>query len=116
MPDRKTKKTRTNPARKAGPSGPTTGSYFRSLELENVRCFSERQTLILSDGDGRPTQWTILLGENGTGKTTILQLLAIFHWINSFGRERVPDAAGAEMIRELIRGYLLREGLIRNPD
>src|SRR5262249_45956604 len=49
---------------------------FLSLELENVRCFSEKQRLDLSDGHGRPARWTILLGENGTGKTTILQLLA----------------------------------------
>ncbi len=51
------------------------GSYFLSLELENVRCFSERRMLDLADGNGRPARWTILLGENGTGKTTILQLL-----------------------------------------
>jgi predicted ATPase len=76
MPDRKTKKAPTRRARKGGRSSPTTGSYFLSLELENVRCFSERQTLDLSDGHGRPARWTILLGENGTGKTTILQLLA----------------------------------------
>ena len=76
MPDRKTKKARRNGARKSGRSSPTTGSYFLSLELENVRCFSEKQTLDLSDGNGRPARWTILLGENGTGKTTILQLLA----------------------------------------
>ena len=77
MPDRKTKKTRTKPARKNGRSGPTTGSYFLSLEIENVRCFAERQALDLSDGNGRPARWTILLGENGAGKTTILQLLAV---------------------------------------
>ena len=53
---------------------PTTGSYFLSLELENVRCFSEKQMLDLSDGNGRPARWTILFGENGTGKTTILQV------------------------------------------
>ena len=34
--------------------------------------------LDLSDGQGRPARWTILLGENGTGKTTALQLLEIF--------------------------------------
>ncbi len=34
------------------------------------------QTLDLSDGQGRPTQWTILLGDNGSGKTTLLQTLA----------------------------------------
>jgi predicted ATP-binding protein involved in virulence len=76
MPDRKTKKAPRKAARKNGRPSPTTGSYFLSLELENVRCFSERQTLDLSDGNGRPARWTILLGENGTGKTTILQLLA----------------------------------------
>jgi energy-coupling factor transporter ATP-binding protein EcfA2 len=57
---------------------PTTGSYFLSLELENVRCFSTRQILDLKDSNGWPARWTILLGENGTGKTTVLQLLAAF--------------------------------------
>lgn len=50
--------------------------YFMSLTVENVRCFGEKQTLDLSDGKGRPAQWTILLGENGVGKTTLLQCLA----------------------------------------
>src|SRR5437868_3904083 len=51
--------------------------YLLSLSLENVRCFKETQTLDLSDGQGKPRQWTILLGNNGTGKTTILQALAL---------------------------------------
>jgi len=50
--------------------------YFLSLEVENVRCFGSKQTLDLSDGNGKPAQWTILLGENGTGKSTLLQCLA----------------------------------------
>jgi AAA domain len=62
----------------ASQTHPATGSYFRSLELEYLRCFSQNQVLDLSDGRGRPARWTILLGENGTGKTTILQLLASF--------------------------------------
>ncbi len=74
MPDRKTKQTVRNAGGKRSRSSPTTGSYFLSLELENVRCFSEKQTLDLSDGNGRPARWTILLGENGTGKTTVLQI------------------------------------------
>jgi energy-coupling factor transporter ATP-binding protein EcfA2 len=51
------------------------GAYFLSLTLENVRCFRERQTLRLADAAGRPARWTVLLGENGTGKTTLLQAL-----------------------------------------
>ena len=50
--------------------------YFSSLELENVRCFGERQDLKLVDDQGRPAQWTLLLGDNGVGKTTLLQCLA----------------------------------------
>ena len=50
--------------------------YFSSLELENVRCFGERQVLELTVDQGRPVQWTLLLGDNGVGKTTLLQCLA----------------------------------------
>jgi hypothetical protein len=56
-------------------------SYFLSLSLENVRCFGPEQTLDLSDGHGKPARWTIILGVNGTGKTTILQSLVIFELI-----------------------------------
>ena len=50
--------------------------YYSSLELENVRCFGGRQILELTDKKGRPAQWTLLLGDNGVGKTTLLQCLA----------------------------------------
>ncbi|WP_415879616.1 AAA family ATPase [Methylomonas sp. TEB] len=52
------------------------GVYFLSLSVENVRCFAEKQTLDLSDGSGRPAQWTVILGDNGVGKTTLLEVLA----------------------------------------
>ncbi|MBI3652665.1 MAG: AAA family ATPase [Acidobacteria bacterium] len=51
--------------------------YFLSLTVENVRCFGPKQTLDLSDGNGRPAQWTIILGNNGVGKTTLLQSCAV---------------------------------------
>ncbi|MHC4462502.1 MAG: AAA family ATPase [Planctomycetota bacterium] len=50
-------------------------AYFLSLSVENVRCFGPRQTIDLSDGNGRPSQWTVILGDNNTGKTTLLQSL-----------------------------------------
>ena len=52
------------------------GTYFRSLTVENVRCFGPAQTLDLSDGRGRHAPWTVVLGENDVGKTTILTCLA----------------------------------------
>ncbi len=55
---------------------PRLGVYYRSLTVENVRCFADAQTLPLAGEDGRPYHWTLILGENGTGKTTLLQALA----------------------------------------
>lgn len=54
-------------------------AYFLDVTLTNVRCFGpEPQTLRLSDPNGNPARWTVLIGNNGTGKTTILQALASF--------------------------------------
>lgn len=53
----------------------TSPLYLLSLDVENIRCFGEKQTLDLSDGEGRPAPWTLLLGDNGVGKTTLLQCL-----------------------------------------
>lgn len=50
-------------------------AYFLSLTLEQVRCFGPAQTLDLCNSEGEPAQWTIILGENGVGKTTLLQCL-----------------------------------------
>jgi predicted ATP-binding protein involved in virulence len=54
-------------------------AYFHSLELENVRCLAGKQKIDFSDTAGKLRQWTIILGDNGTGKTTILQsIVAMF--------------------------------------
>ena len=49
--------------------------YFLSLTLENVACFGKKQKLNLTDKKGNPHRWTIILGDNGTGKTTLLRSL-----------------------------------------
>jgi hypothetical protein len=69
----------------ASPHASREGVYFLSITLENVRCFGEKQTLDLSDGYGKPAQWTILLGNNGTGKTTVLQILG---WLPQLATEK----------------------------
>lgn len=50
--------------------------YFLNLEIENYRCFRDKQVLDLSDGEGNWKKWTVILGDNGTGKTSLLEILA----------------------------------------
>ena len=50
--------------------------YFLSLEIQNIKCFGDRQTLNLSNENGGPAPWTLLIGDNGVGKTTLLQCIA----------------------------------------
>lgn len=52
--------------------------YFLKIALKNIRCFGEKATLDLSDGNSGWKQWTIILGNNGTGKTSLLQAIALF--------------------------------------
>ena len=51
-------------------------AYFKSLTLENVKCFKGEHTIDLSDGNGKPANWTVILGNNNTGKTTILHCIS----------------------------------------
>ncbi len=50
-------------------------SYFLSLKLEGINCFKKEEILDLSNGNGNYSPWTIILGDNGTGKTTLLRVL-----------------------------------------
>ncbi len=49
--------------------------WVETLTLENIKCF-EKQTIRLGTAK-QSYPWVTLLGENGTGKSTILQALAI---------------------------------------
>ncbi len=55
---------------------PISPSYFTFLSVANFRCFGDAQTLNLADARGRPARWTVIVGENGVGKTSLLQCLA----------------------------------------
>lgn len=63
--------------------------YFTSLNIENVRCFGDNQSLDLTE-NGRPARWTLILGENGGGKTTLLQCLAWMRLVPVGEVESVP--------------------------
>lgn len=57
--------------------------YLKSLELKKIRTFGE-VTLNLEKEDGSLPQWTLICGDNGIGKSTLLQCAA---WM----KPNVPD-------------------------
>ena len=50
--------------------------YFTSLKIKNVKSFGDEQELSLLNEDGSIARWTLILGDNGVGKTTLLKCLA----------------------------------------
>jgi predicted ATP-binding protein involved in virulence len=50
--------------------------FLKKLVIDNVRSMEHLELDFLA-GDGTPRQWTLLLGENGAGKTTILRAIAL---------------------------------------
>jgi hypothetical protein len=51
--------------------------WFKSISLENVRSFGTKQTINFTDKDGKAARWNVILGDNGTGKTTVLRGLTL---------------------------------------
>lgn len=50
--------------------------FLKSIHLNNVKCFSDI-ALSLEDENGGIRKWTLLLAENGMGKSTLLKTIAL---------------------------------------
>jgi AAA15 family ATPase/GTPase len=61
--------------------------YFNKLYMKNVRCFKGNHEIDLGNGKGEPSQWTVILGNNNVGKTTILRAIA------ALGLKKINDEA-----------------------
>jgi energy-coupling factor transporter ATP-binding protein EcfA2 len=64
--------------------------YYHGLSFSDLKCFRGEHAISFCGRDRRPSLWTLFLGENGVGKTTILQTLA---WMRP-----VPPPAGRKKI------------------
>ena len=78
--------------------------YFTKLELENIRSFGGRQCLDLLDAEARPARWTLILGDNGVGKTTLLQCLTrmrpVFNKAPDEERGPIPNPVEPQLSQE----------------
>ena len=69
------------------------------LRLENIKCFEEIEISFENGHDGA-RNWSLFVGDNGQGKTTILRSLAL----------GLCDKEGASALRSELHGEFLRRG------
>ncbi|MCP4370390.1 MAG: AAA family ATPase, partial [Deltaproteobacteria bacterium] len=62
--------------------------YLKQIRFENIACFGDLN-LDFTQTSGKPCPWVVLIGENGTGKSTVLQMIAL----TLLGRDMVKDVA-----------------------
>ncbi len=54
----------------------TEGVYLSKVTITDFNCFQGEHEISFTRPDGRYQQWNVILGNNNTGKTTILRLLS----------------------------------------
>jgi predicted ATP-binding protein involved in virulence len=80
------------------------GAYLTQLALRNIKSFAGEHILDLTNERGDPARWTLLLGDNGVGKTTLLECIARLRpTFNS------PDASGKTDPRLYVEPWIARE-------
>jgi predicted ATPase len=67
--------------------------YIKSVHIQNIRSISEL-TLDFGDDEAKMAGWHVLIGENGSGKTTILRCMAL---------AMIPSFALADNPRDWLR-------------
>ena len=85
-------------------------AYYLSLSVENVRCFGPKQTINVSDNQGRPAQWTVILGDNNTGKTTLLQCFVALEPIVKETAVMSLPKDSVSMVSRLYQADMLQDG------
>lgn len=72
--------------------------WVEKISLTNVRCFQHTEIVFTADeregAKAEPCKWVTLLGENGVGKTTILQSIALLLAGPEAAKELLPRPNG----------------------
>ena len=53
----------------------TPGTYIKSVEIEDYKCFKGKHTFSFASDNEQWHQWTVFLGNNNTGKTNLLKAI-----------------------------------------
>jgi predicted ATPase len=75
-----------------GKGGIATRMYLTRLRLKHIKLLAETE-LSFADSAGRPRMWTVLLGDNGLCKSTLLQCIAISAAGPKLGSSLTRDAS-----------------------
>jgi len=98
-----------------GVSVVTPYSSLKLLELrvDRVKCFAQDQRLSIGGGGFNP-RWTILIGDNGVGKTTLLQLVAaLWPGAESVDGETAPALQFRSDLQRVFQPNHLSQGTAR---
>ena len=74
--------------------------YISRIRLVDIKCFSGEVEIDLSQPSRSNASWTLLLGDNGTGKTSLLRCIAM----------GLCDETGASGLLTELSGNVIRDG------
>ena len=85
--------------------------FLKSIHLNNVKCFSDI-ALSFEDENGNIRKWTLLLAENGMGKSTLLKAIALV----TGGSDAIADLLGepSDWVRYKKHGCEISAVLVTN--
>ncbi|MBI1183638.1 AAA family ATPase [bacterium] len=80
------------------------GVYFKCITIENLKCFKKAITVNFTNSKLEIAPWTVIIGENGTGKTTLLKLIALSYPLDKMDNDSrlapdIPKLTKADVLK-----------------